>query len=88
VFSATEPQAPAESQRDVALLVRTVHVEPEWQFTGHVQPPSGSSAFASPPSTNSSAPKPTGTTKASAPAGIPQKKEGFWSRLKHAFGGG
>jgi len=88
VFSATEPQAPAESQRDVALLVRTVHVEPEWQFTGRVQPPSGNSGFASPPSTNTSAPRPNGGTKASAPAGIPQKKEGFWSRLKHAFGGG
>lgn len=93
VFSATEPQAPAESQRDVALLVRTVHVEPEWQFTGHVQPPSsgsasGNSAFANTPSTNSSAPGPSGSAKASTPSLAPQKKEGFWSRLKHAFSGG
>ncbi len=39
VFSASEPQAPEDTANEVALLVRTVHVEPEWQFAGHVQPP-------------------------------------------------
>jgi hypothetical protein len=123
-FSANEPQAPQESQNDVALLVRTVHVEPEWQFAGHVQPP-GSSSFtnqpsvkpvsasrpapsapANPPPSNpapapaatntpapsTNAPPSDATTTASTtpsvqPVSAPQKKGGFWSKLKRAFGG-
>ena len=72
-FSSTEPQAPQESANEVALLVRTVHVEPEWQFTGRVQPP-GSNSFANAPTvkpavaTTRPAPEPPPTTPVSAPA--------------------
>lgn len=125
VFSASEPQAPQDTANDVALLVRTVHVEPEWQFTGHVQPP-GSSSFtnqptvktvsaskpaavapanpqptnpapapvtaAAAPSASAAAPTIDATNVASTapsiqPVSAPQKKGGFWSKLKRAFGG-
>lgn len=70
-FSSTEPQAPQESANEIALLVRTVHVEPEWQFTGRVQPP-GSNSFANAPSVK---PIAATTTKpapaASAPTAAP-----------------
>jgi hypothetical protein len=113
-FSSTEPQAPQENPNEIALLVRTVHVEPEWQFTGRVQPP-GSNSFANAPSvkpvaatTTKPATAPTAsassqaTTAAAstaddasatapatpaAPQTQPKKSGGFWSRLKHAFGG-
>jgi hypothetical protein len=115
-FSSTEPEAPQENANEIALLVRTVHVEPEWQFTGRVQPP-GSNSFANtpsvkpaavaqpaaPPPTPATAPVATGgpSTKADAntaltqspadsvpaPQAKPQKSGGFWSRVKHAFGG-
>jgi hypothetical protein len=118
-FSAKEPQAPQDTANDVALLVRTVHVEPEWQFSGHVQPP-GSSAFANqptvkpisatksapanpPPSNPTPQPAPAPTVAATAPptdatstastapavqpTAAPQKKSGFWSKLKRAFSG-
>jgi hypothetical protein len=84
-FSAKEPQAPAESANEVALLVRTVHVQPEWQFTGHVQPPSANSAFANAPAKSPA--QPNANAQTSSPPATPQKKEGFWSKLKHAFGG-
>jgi hypothetical protein len=89
-FSANEPQAPAESANEVALLVRTVHVEPEWQFSGRVQPPSANpqpvaaaAASAAPVATSPSRTPSNGV----AGAGVPQKKEGFWSKMKRAFGG-
>jgi hypothetical protein len=114
-FSAKEPMAPQDTANEVALLVRTVHVEPEWQFSGHVQPP-GSNSFANQPTVKPiSATKPATTAPANPtpqpapavaatappidattsssnapavqPAPAPQKKSGFWSRLKRAFSG-
>jgi S-DNA-T family DNA segregation ATPase FtsK/SpoIIIE len=120
-FSAKEPQAPQDTSNDVALLVRTVHVEPEWQFSGHVQPP-GSSSFTNAPTVKTvSVSKPAATPPANplpsnpTPAAVapvvaaaptndatisasaapsaqpvsttPQRKSGFWSRLKRAFSG-
>jgi hypothetical protein len=116
-FSSTEPQAPQESANEIALLVRTVHVEPEWQFTGRVQPP-GSNSFANAPTVKpvaattkptaaaaapaAPAPRPAATggsnaddsasatatpAASSTPQTQPKKSGGFWSRVKHAFGG-
>jgi hypothetical protein len=66
-FSAKEPQAPLDTENEVALLVRTVHVEPEWQFSGRVQPP-GTSAFANQPSVK---PVSASKTVSSAPVNPP-----------------
>ena len=68
-FSSTEPLAPQESANEIALLVRTVHVEPEWQFTGRVQPP-GSNSFANAPTVKpvaATTTQPAPTAPASAP---------------------
>jgi hypothetical protein len=78
-FSATSPSPPEDPSLDAVLLVRTVHVEPEYEFTGHVEAPAvGSSA----PSAGAS------------PASQEKKKDhkeqrsgGFWSGLKRLFGG-
>jgi hypothetical protein len=118
-FSSTEPQAPQESANEIALLVRTVHVEPEWQFTGRVQPP-GSNSFANAsvvkpiaattkptaaataptapapalppattggPSADDSVSATTTPAASSTPQTQPKKSGGFWTRVKHAFGG-
>jgi hypothetical protein len=78
-FSATSPSPPEDPSLDAVLLVRTVHVEPEYEFTGHVEAPAvGSSA----PSAGAS------------PASQEKKKDhkeqrsgGFWSGLKRLLGG-
>jgi hypothetical protein len=73
-FSPADPAAPDDSPGDVALIVRTVHVEPEWQFSGHVAAPTFEQA---------KAPAKT-AARAAQPA---QNKQSFWTKLKRAFGG-
>jgi hypothetical protein len=76
-FSASSPTPPADPPMDAVLLVRTVHVEPEYEFTGHVEAPrmesldQGNAERQSAKNSNSSG----------------SKKEGFWARLKRVFGG-
>jgi hypothetical protein len=78
-FSATSPSPPEDPSLNAVLLVRTVHVEPEYEFTGHVDAPSvGSAARAS------SAPVALGKSKDHKE----QKNGGFWAGLKRLFGGG
>ncbi|HEY0703447.1 MAG TPA: hypothetical protein VGD60_11825 [Candidatus Acidoferrales bacterium] len=78
-FSAGSPSPPEDPSLDAVLLVRTVHVEPEYEFTGHVDAPS----FATTDS-NAGAAK---AGKAKEPK--PQKSGGgFWAGLKRLFGGG
>jgi hypothetical protein len=71
-FSASSPAPPAEPSLDAVLLVRTVHVEPEYEFSGHVEAPAVAQANTAPPAQISN---------------TSGKKEGFWARLKHLFGG-
>jgi hypothetical protein len=73
-FSPADPAAPDDSPADVALIVRTVHVEPEWQFSGHVATPSFDDAK-TPAKQDKTAAQPA------------QNKESFWTKLKRAFGG-
>jgi hypothetical protein len=79
-FSASSPTPPADPPIDAVLLVRTVHVEPEYEFTGHVEAPN----LASLDQGNASSSAHPSAKNASS-AG--NKKEGFWARLKRAFGG-
>src|ERR1700723_2211802 len=74
-FSASSPSPPEDPSLDAVLLVRTVHVEPEYEFSGHVEPP----ALVSP--------APVAAPKTKEPK--PQKSGGgFWAGLKRLFGGG
>jgi hypothetical protein len=79
-FSASSPTPPADPPMDAVLLVRTVHVEPEYEFTGHVEAPHMESLDQGKASSSASQ-----SAKVSTSTG--NKKEGFWARLKRAFGG-
>lgn len=72
-FSAASPSPPADPSLDAVLLVRTVHVEPEYEFSGHVEAPRVEQA-------NALTPGQISNTSGN-------KKEGFWAKLKHLFGG-
>src|ERR1700722_3139236 len=78
-FSATSPSPPDDPSLDAVLLVRTVHVEPEYEFTGHVDAPTAGSAAASVSSAQASPGKPKDHKERSG---------GFWAGLKRLFGGG
>jgi hypothetical protein len=81
VYSASSSPAPPEDPAvEAVLLVRTVHVEPDYQFTGHVEAPHWETVAQK----TSSSPGKQGATDANSSGG---KKEGFWARLKRAFGG-
>jgi hypothetical protein len=81
VYSASASPAPPEDPAvEAVLLVRTVHVEPDYQFTGHVEAPHLETVAQK----TSSSPGKQGATDANSSGG---KKEGFWARLKRAFGG-
>jgi len=77
-FSASSPSPPEDPSLDAVLLVRTVHVEPEYEFSGHVDPPALVSTA------DSSAAK-AGKTKEPKPQ---KSGGGFWAGLKRLFGGG
>jgi hypothetical protein len=78
-FSATSPSPPDDPSLDAVLLVRTVHVEPEYEFTGHVDAPTAGSPAASASSAQASPGKPKDHK---------EKSGGFWAGLKRLFGGG
>jgi hypothetical protein len=81
VYSASSFPAPPEDPAiEAVLLVRTVHVEPDYQFTGHVEAPHLETVAQK----TSASPGKQGATDANSSGG---KKEGFWARLKRAFGG-
>ncbi len=79
-FSASSPTPPEDPPMDAVLLVRTVHVEPEYEFTGHVQAPRADSLDQG--NASSAMRQSAKNTNSSG-----NKKEGFWARLKRAFGG-
>jgi hypothetical protein len=78
--TSSSPAPPEEPALDAVLLVRTVHVEPDYQFTGHVEAPQLQTVA------QKSSPSP-GKQGASDASSGGNKKEGFWARLKRAFGG-
>src|ERR1700691_1045865 len=81
VYSASSSPAPPEDPAmGAVLLVRTVHVEPDYQFTGHVEAPHLETVGQK----SSSSPGKQGASVSNSSGG---KKEGFWARLKRAFGG-
>ncbi len=77
-FSASMPAPPPEPTADMVLLIRTVEVEPEWEFKGHVDAPSMD--------------EPTKAQKAKTPSHGRQpkpagEKSGFWAKVRRFFGG-
>jgi hypothetical protein len=79
-LASAAPAPPEDPAIEAVLLVRTVHVEPDYQFTGHVEAPHLETVAQK----SSSSPGKQGASDANSSGG---KKEGFWARLKRAFGG-
>lgn len=77
-FSAASPAPPPEPAMNMVLLIRTVEVEPNWEFRGHVDPPPAGEQV-----------KGQGAIKASR--GRQPKPEGerggFWAKVKKFFSG-
>jgi hypothetical protein len=80
LFNASSPLAPDDPGADTVLLVRQVHVDPDYRFSGQVQAPGFAEAMQ----------HALGVTQAPAGQGTAtpaQKKRGFWSKVKRIFGG-
>jgi hypothetical protein len=85
--SPSAPEAPAATEQMV-LLIRYAHVNRDFEFTGHVDAPHAEpvaqpAAAAAAPSTATASQQ-----QLASQSVAPKKKEGFWTRFKHAFGGG
>jgi hypothetical protein len=81
VFSSASPSPPDVPTAETALLVREVHADPDWEFTGHVGAPSFAGAM-------SQALGVSGADGQSLPAGngtSGKKPRSFWGSVKHIF---
>lgn len=77
-FSAISPAPPPEPAMNMVLLIRTVEVEPNWEFKGHVDPPSmdeGPKSQKAAKGSHARQPKPEG------------EHSGFWAKVKRFFSG-
>jgi hypothetical protein len=81
-FSASAPEPLGDPTPDMALLIRTARVEPEWGFTGTVAAPEFVAAM------QQSLGVQPGKEPSGADAAPQRKKGGFWAGLKRLFGGG
>jgi hypothetical protein len=80
--SATPPDVPSE---ETALLIREIHADPDWEFTGRVETPAFARAMSSALGEDGT----NGQAANSAPAQGPAQKKhhGFWSSLKRILVG-
>jgi hypothetical protein len=74
-FSVSSPAPPPDTTADMVLLIRSVEVEPEWEFKGHVNAPAVDAQAENAERPHSRQPKAAGA------------KSGFWAKLKHFFSG-
>ena len=75
-YSASSPEPPPDPAPNMILLIRTVHVEPEWEFSGHVNAPPADPKPKQAANVAKGKPQPEGAQA------TPQKKEGFWAKFK------
>jgi hypothetical protein len=84
-FSSASPSAPEATEQTV-LLIRYAHVSRDWEFSGHVDAPHVEPVAQRAPAAPATAA--TAQQQVASQNAAPKKKEGFWTRFKHAFGGG
>lgn len=84
VYSSTAPARPDRPTEETAILIREVHDDPDWEFSGRVEAPDFAHAMS----------KALGVASASADssasdnsARAQKKSGGFWASLKHFFVG-
>lgn len=99
--SESAPAAPPDASPELILLVRTAHVQPDYEFTGRVEAPaarvdntalvaSSQPVLQPKPAKQKSASKSSSSQAPQQPAASAKqekKKSGFWSSLKRIFGG-
>jgi hypothetical protein len=78
VFSASSPAPPNVPTEETALLIREVHADPNWEFTGRVETPEFAKAM-------SQALGEAGPSAQSTNSTMQKKPGGFWSSLKRIF---
>jgi len=82
-FSSASPNPPLAATEQTVLLIRYAHVSRDWEFSGHVDAPRVEPVAQRAPATAT-----TSQQQVASQNAAPKKKEGFWTRFKHAFGGG
>lgn len=81
VYSSAVPSPPDLPTQETAILIRDVHDDPDWEFTGRVETPDFAHAMSKALGVNGEA-----TDSSATPdSGAAPKKSGFWASLKHLF---
>ena len=85
VYSSALPPHPDVPTPETAALIRDIHDDPDWEFTGRVAAPDFARAMSRALGVSGSAPVPQ--TSASSSGATQRKSRGFWASLKHWFVG-
>lgn len=85
-FSSASPNPPLAATEQTVLLIRYAHVRRDWEFSGHVDAPHVETVAQRAPA--SAATASTSQQQVVSQNALPKKREGFWTRLRHAFSGG
>ena len=83
VFSSASPEPPGVPTEETAMLIREIHDDPDWDFTGHVGPPGFAQAMSKALGEGGDSSQ---SQSSLPPAGSAGKKSGgFWATLKRLF---
>jgi hypothetical protein len=85
-FSSASPNPPLAATEQTVLLIRYAHVRRDWEFSGHVDAPHVETVAQRAPAAAANAS--ASQQQVASQNAPPKKKEGFWTRLRHAFSGG
>jgi len=82
VFSSESPEPPNVPTEQTAMVIREIHDDPDWEFTGHVETPSFAQAMSKALGESGETSQP----QTSPSTGSGEKKSGgFWATLKRLF---
>lgn len=84
VYSSARPTPPDVPTEETAALIREVHDQADWEFTGRVEAPDFARAM-SRALGESGATNDSDSGKSANDAGDQKKSGGFWAALKHLF---
>jgi hypothetical protein len=85
VYAAGSPAPPDVPTEETALLIREVHVDSDWEFTGRVESPGFAQAMSQ--ALGEGGPSRQPQAAGAVAAASPKKSGGFWAGLKRAFTG-
>lgn len=82
VYSSAPPTPPLVPTEETAALIREVHDQADWEFTGRVEVPDFARAMSRALGESDEAPD---SEKSANDTGTQKKSGGFWAALKHLF---